>query len=397
MKQTRPLTVLADDLTGACELAAIGHRWGLQTVVSMELDHPPGGAGLVVYDTETRLESGGVASAKILSAIPNLAGQRARRMIYKKTDSVMRGPISAELDTLVTHLGYKRVFLMPSNPALGRTVRDGFYRINGVPLHETAFAQDLHHPARSSWVSNLLGACPTLAVHRAGPADDIPDDGLVIGDAESAGDLAVWANRLDEDTLPAGAAAFFEAILAGIRPFPETAGAPPAVFGKQLLISGTIDPAQQAVLGEVRAAGCPAASRSLDELNTFASPAWSREVIGILQDSDSCLVYIDNTSQPDPGKSRLVRDTLASVCQTVVGGAEISHVIAEGGATAASIAQRLNWRQFEVVHAWSQGIVTLRPLTCPEMLFSLKPGSYPWPDSFKALVLGLPGRKAQHL
>ena len=59
------------------------------------------------------------------------------------------------------------------------------------------------------------------------------------------------------------------------------------------------------------------------------------------------------------------------------------HLIIAGGATAAAVLQELAWTQFEVVHVWGPGVVTLQPTTAPGFAVTMKPGSYPWPASLR--------------
>src|SRR5207253_1538425 len=54
-------------------------------------------------------------------------------LIYKKTDSAMRGQILAEARALLRKLGFSGALLVAQNPSRGRVIVDGEYRINDVP------------------------------------------------------------------------------------------------------------------------------------------------------------------------------------------------------------------------------------------------------------------------
>jgi uncharacterized protein YgbK (DUF1537 family) len=72
---------------------------------------------------------------------------------------------------------------------------------------------------------------------------------------------------------------------------------------------------------------------------------------------------------------------MADVAQRVVEQGGVAHLIVEGGATAYCVIERMGWRSFEVVGQLSPGVITLRPQDPGgEMLFTLKPGSYRWPE-----------------
>lgn len=67
------------------------------------------------------------------------------RWIYNKTDSVLRGNVTHEVEAVIQALGLDGVLLVPANPSLGRTIEGGRYFVRGRPLHETEFARDPRH------------------------------------------------------------------------------------------------------------------------------------------------------------------------------------------------------------------------------------------------------------
>lgn len=52
----------------------------------------------------------------------------------------------------------------------------------------------------------------------------------------------------------------------------------------------------------------------------------------------------------------------------------------EGGATASSLLNRLNWTSFTPVDELAPGVVRLKLSHDPNLFITLKPGSYSWPD-----------------
>src|SRR5438552_18966298 len=93
---TTRILVIADDLSGAAEIASLGVRYGISARIERDplADDAP---GLTVIDTDTRLHSPG-AVADVLSRA--LSDVRARKfdLVYKKTDSVLRGPVLTEIE-----------------------------------------------------------------------------------------------------------------------------------------------------------------------------------------------------------------------------------------------------------------------------------------------------------
>jgi uncharacterized protein YgbK (DUF1537 family) len=79
-------------------------------------------------------------------------------IIYKKTDSALRGNIGAELRALSEVCPDHPITYIPGYPALGRTVKNGCLFVDGIPVHQTEFAADPLNPVRDSSIRGVLGA-----------------------------------------------------------------------------------------------------------------------------------------------------------------------------------------------------------------------------------------------
>src|SRR5262245_33879260 len=94
---------IADDLTGAAEIAGIGWRYGLSADI-LERHEPVSNAQLVVYDSDSRNCSRTEAQRRVRQIVERLPPSRPL-WIYKKVDSVLRGNVVAEIEALLTTLG----------------------------------------------------------------------------------------------------------------------------------------------------------------------------------------------------------------------------------------------------------------------------------------------------
>src|SRR5688500_14541293 len=123
----RKALVIADDLSGAAEIAGIGHRYGLPTRLARERPKffPP---GLTVIDTESRSLPPAEAATTVARCVAGI-DPGAFDLIYKKTDSVLRGPVAAEIDALMTALRRPAGLLVPQNPTRARVIANGTYFI----------------------------------------------------------------------------------------------------------------------------------------------------------------------------------------------------------------------------------------------------------------------------
>jgi uncharacterized protein YgbK (DUF1537 family) len=385
---TPPVAVLADDLTGAAEIAAIGCHSGRRALV-LTAPSAPGNesaADLIVIDTDTRLDSPAVAAQRVRAAAFSPTVAKAA-LLFKKTDSVLRGPVRAEIEAIAAACGRKRVLLVPANPALGRVVTNGRYLIHGQPVSETAFARDPHHPVRSDDVRAMLGVDGSWAVETAAPTQPLPDSGIILGDATSVDDLDVWAQQVDTTTLPAGAAGFFSALLTrnGWRSVP--AASPGPSRGPVLVIAGTKQPA-------VVPDGCTIPENVFAPTHSLiatsqgtARDAWIETIAAALGRHGCAFVSAAALVVPATDTPEKIRRLLADLVASLHERRAFSHLVVEGGATASTIVRNLGWTRLSAVHEWAQGVVTLEPVGVSGVDLTIKPGSYSWPREFGKLRL----------
>lgn len=159
---------LADDATGALEVGAL-----LDAVVF--LDRGPGEgdvpSGRCVIDTESRHLRPADAADKILNRTRGWNPD----LIYKKTDSTLRGNISAELAALSRVYPERQVIFLPAYPAMGRTVVRGELLVHDVPVHLTDFAADPLDPVQESRVTALFDPDDRVSIIDALTDDDMAE------------------------------------------------------------------------------------------------------------------------------------------------------------------------------------------------------------------------------
>jgi uncharacterized protein YgbK (DUF1537 family) len=381
------ILVIADDLSGAAELTGIGARHGL--AARLERDAPVSVLhdGVTVLDTDTRLIERDEAPERIRRAIRHIRGEKFD-LIYKKTDSALRGPILAEIEALLESFARRAAIFVPQNPSRGRTIRDGVYRIDGARLNETSFAQDPDHPARTAAAIDLLGKSSQRPTRCAPVADELPADGVNIGEAESPDEVRRWAARAAAaDVLPAGGADFFTALLAarGLQPTRSFLTALPP--GRTLFVCGTSPAFSGTVLARAQAERitlCPMPDHSLGA--TASLESWHAAARQALDATGRAMVMIHRPLDPSPGAPQRFQAALAEVVGRLLAssGAGADNLMLEGGATASAVCRRMNWHQFDVEGEFAPGVVqmrALRPDGSSEHRLVIKPGSYMWPEA----------------
>ena len=378
------IAVIADDLTGAAEIAGLGWRHGL-TAEILERDEEPSKAELVVYDADTR-DCSAVEAARRISGIARRIGARKPAWIYKKVDSVLRGNVLAEIEAMQKTLGAERCLLVPANPAARRVIKNGKYFVRGKPINQTDFQHDPAHPRRSASVKELLGVTRKNRVTlRNSTARALPD-GIVVGEAASAAHVRRWAQQIDWRTLPAGGADFFSALLArhGFSPRKARLKSPKPVAGTTLFVSGSLAESSIEFLDDCRSREWPVllmpyelfAGRGRDRVH---QSVWAKRAIDAL--GQHCKVAIGIGQPTLPGRREGLRlgKILTETVKLVLAEVRPDRVCVEGGSTAALLLDCLGWKRLVVECEFSTGVTGVRPPVRNGVLLVFKPGSYDWP------------------
>jgi uncharacterized protein YgbK (DUF1537 family) len=358
------IAVIADDISGAAELAGAALRHGLRAEVQTVFD-PRSDADVICVDTDSRSRS--------VPAAGHAAGDAARRVaearpawIYKKCDSVMRGHVLAELRAIMAASGHLRAMLVPANPSRGRVIRGGHLLVNGQPLHTTDFACDPEHPRTTSRVTELLG-------------HDLA--GVIVPDVSDEADLLRQAALVDDSMLAAGGVEFFEALLTRHGSAPVAGANVPLADGQRPARPGEgISPPVTLVICGSAAAWSKRRQQARERgIPAFSLPHDVAEITGALRSNRCALIGIgEGPLTQGKAPSDLVGQ-LAQAGAAVLRDVSVERLLLEGGATAATVVRELGWTRLCACEVAAPGIGTLRPFGLAAPIVSIKPGSYDWP------------------
>jgi uncharacterized protein YgbK (DUF1537 family) len=370
------ILVIADDFSGAAEIAGIGRRYGLSAAVIREQFASPE-TELIAIDTNTR-------SLKARQACDVLAGLFADLapsgldLIYKKTDSAFRGQVLGEVVHLTRSLGFSDALLVPHNPSRGRTIVDGEYRIEGTPLHQTSFADDPEHPASTSDVLKLLHCEPDRPAVIFKPMSSEALRGLTIGEASNQEDVQFWARRVTDDVLPVGGADFFASILES-RGLVQSTGPLTHLPGTRLFVRGSASAYSAELTQRAEARGVCVIPMPDDAFAGADASLWASQIIHALIAHSGALVLIPQAIDRRPTTSNRLQTTLGEIVAQVLSHYPVDHLLLEGGATAAAVCRRMNWREFVVSGELATGVVQMKARHARPQSIVVKPGSYRWP------------------
>ncbi|MBR7048484.1 MAG: hypothetical protein IKI16_01350 [Prevotella sp.] len=422
--------IIADDITGAAEMAGIAFRFGLRAHLQLcspsntqQLLPPPstgrerGWVSILATDTRGMSEDEAVAETRhiatnLLIASPSrgrlegwggeIASPSRGRLegAFKKTDSALRGHVVAELTTLMETIGYQRAVYMPANPSKDRIIKDGVYLIKGVPIHETAFSYDPEFPAKTSVLRERF--------------PDAENHHIIMPDAETLDDIChIVETYNDGHTLFAGAADLFEAWLKKRPtplPLPEWRGADRCE--NSLPLRGEVGGGLLLLCGSTQ-------SKPLDlGIPEYPMPrvvydgeapvtSWIEEIKEA--PAGAILSFGTNTHRTGKEAAVYLRNAMAEAATAFINTHHPQEIVIEGGATAFCLLNRLGWHHFRITNEIAPGVVRMQltslnpqpstinrqpstvnrqPSTVnpqPSTFITLKPGSYPWGDLWKKL------------
>lgn len=387
------LVVIADDLTGAAEMAGVAWRHELKARLSLGISNRLTTCDVWVIATNTRqmnVQEAAETTRQLLRQLTHTvsfankgtAKSSNTTLLFKKIDSVLRGHIVEEIGVAMQETNCGRALLLPQNPSRERTIERGIYTIDGTPLHQTAFANDPEFPTRTSEVEQLLPKARSLALNQS------LEEGINVGDATTNDELNQQLHKADANTLLAGAADAFHCLLNIL--FGASISKPTDTYAEKSSKALLCPKRRLFVLGSTLShpqtitAQHPeiAVSRMPDEVyHGSEATAWIDQLTATYRLQSSLLICIDHPSEGGRDYAVRLRTVMAQAVQALVACAPPQQLIIEGGATAWATLHKLGWLSFEVCCELAPGIVSLlcHDTAHPTNII-LKPGSYPWSD-----------------
>lgn len=379
------IAVIADDFTGAAEIGGVGIRHGFNVVIETTVVKDIK-TDILIIATDTRSKDSEKSQALIEKITKELMLLEPD-FIYKKFDSTMRGNVGEELLAQLRASHMDRALLVPANPGLKRTIIDGVYYYDGIPLNELNFFNGTIDHKASSKVLDLIGEKARPFTSVISTNNIFPESGLIIGNTIDANDLANWVQKIDSNTIPSGGSSFFDAILK-IYPNPKMRKQAPLFFGKRVIyVCGSAFISSRQLVQKARQSGQLVAYMperiffDREEGNVLLTQ-WANEIIEGLIDKDKVIVALDKIDYDEMADISLkIKEAFAEVIKKVMKQIKIDELIIEGGATAHSIIKKLNYTRFYPTQELGPGSIRMNVKENKDIFLTLKPGSYKWPTS----------------
>jgi uncharacterized protein YgbK (DUF1537 family) len=410
------LGCIADDFTGATDLAAMLVKGGMRTVQVIGVPgagDPAPDADAIVVALKSRTVPAGDAVRESLAALAWLRGVGCRQYFFKYCstfDSTDEGNIGPVADALVAALGCGFALACPAFPANARSVYQGHLFVGGALLSESGMEK---HPLTPMTDANLVRV---LSRQTGGTVGLVPFGTVARGAAairaamtalkEQGRRYAIVDAVTDADLFAIGEAAASHALITGgsgvAIGLPENfrragligtadAGVLPAAVGHAAVLAGSCS---RATLMQIATARGRVEVLELDALAMPDAPAlaaralaWAGTRLG------AAPVVIAASAPPDKvaalqarlgreAAGALVEHALASIAEGLVS-AGVRRLVVAGGETSGAVVQRLGIRRLTIGPEINPGVPwTFAEGSGPGMRLALKSGNFGAPDFF---------------
>ncbi len=412
------LGCIADDLTGATDLALMLTREGLRTVQSTGLPRPDldlAGVDALVVALKSRTIPAKDAVAQSLAAADALRRLGAERYLFKYCstfNSTDRGNIGPVAEALLDHLGAGQTIACPAFPRAGRTVYAGHLFVNGTLLSDSPMKDHPLTPMRDSDLKRVLGRQTKLEVGLIG-FDDV-DSGpesirvalareaeagrrIAIADAVTDTHLRELGSAIADLMLITGGSGIALGLPAAYRaagliprltPPPTRMSAHP---GRRAILAGSCSAATRAQVATALEAGLPAFQ--INPLALAAREQSAGDVLAWIERQDANRpVLVFSSADPEAVRNvqkalgreasgSLIEDLLAEVAAGLPERGFTGLIVA-GGETSGAVMQALGGPSLAIGPEIDPGVPWTRTLDVRGLALALKSGNFGAPEFF---------------
>jgi uncharacterized protein YgbK (DUF1537 family) len=410
------LGAIADDFTGATDLANTLVRQGMRTVQLIGVPDaatPLPDADAIVVALKSRTIPAADAVRQSLAALDWLQRAGARQILFKYCstfDSTDTGNIGPVADALLDALAGDFTVFCPAFPENGRTIYKGYLFVGDVLLSESGMRDHPLTPMRDPSLVRVLqrqtkhkvALVPYATVAKGADAIRAAIAGLrrdgfrhAVVDAIGDGDLLALGAAIADLTLITGGSGIALGLpenfrRAGLLAPSDAAGTLPVVHGAEAVIAGSCSTATLAQVAAMRA------RRPVFDVDPLALAA-DEDVVGAALDfaakeMASGPILISASAPPEQvrqvqeklGRERagaLVETALAAIASRLVERG-VRRLVVAGGETSGAVVKALGIRGLRIGPQIDPGVPWTASLGNKPLLLALKSGNFGGTDFF---------------
>lgn len=420
--------IVADDITGANDIGImfaksniLTHVYAYDDFSAERLKNSNEIPGVIILDTNSRLDSREIACNKVSQATKSLRDAGAS-MFINKTCSVFRGNIGAEFDSMLDTLNEEFAVVVLGFPKNGRKTLEGVHYVHGKRLEESEFRNDPVHPMTQSRLVDILQAqterkVDSLYYHTiekgAGQLRECIEEkkqscSYLILDVADQKALTIIAEAVKNETVLCGSSALAEELAVQLdieRLSNEQLNVKKKNHIGMLCAAGSLMPQTATQIDYLKQQKVPAFE--LNTLLVLNHTERQNEIIKLtgaitqsLLNGDHSILHTSNdkgiveeTKRKGLLKglsseeiSRVVSSTIAEITTQVMKRTGQYRMIVAGGETSAAVCGRLGIKGLRIWKEIESGLPSCVSLDKEPKLLVLKSGSFGKPDFFaKAL------------
>ena len=408
------LGVIADDFTGATDIAGMLVKGGMRTIQTIGVPAKgtiPDDVDAVVVALKTRSIPAADAVAQSLDALKALQAAGCVRFFFKYCstfDSTDAGNIGPVGDALLDALKAKQAIYCPAFPVNGRTIFFGHLFVGDVLLSDSHMK---HHPLTPMTDASLVRVLARQTPHKVGlvalkqvqsgsavlreALDKLATEGVrhVVVDAVADTDLGIIGEAIGDDTLVTGGSGVALGLPAayrrrGLMAHRSGADALPKTEGASAVLAGSCS---AATLGQIKA--FKGAHLALDtdaicrgEDVAGKALAWAKEKLGkapiLLSASDTPeAVKALQAKYGIEQSSQAIEKTMAALARGLVE-AGVGRLVVAGGETSGAVVGALDVTALRIGPEIDPGVPWTASVGARPLLLALKSGNFGAPDFF---------------
>lgn len=414
------LGCIADDFTGATDLANSLVKEGMRTVVMLGVPAAPtlDGVDAVVIALKSRSNPAAEAVQMSLEALAWLRRAGVAQVYFKYCstfDSTDQGNIGPVADALLDAMGDGFTVFCPAFPTARRTIYQGYLFVGDVLLSESGMRDHPLNPMTDPSLVRVLarqtphrvGLVPYTAVSAGVAATarvlaQLRADGVrhAVLDAISDADLFVLGEACAALPLVTGGSGLAMALPANFRRSgalrPGLSDGLPAVQGHAAVLSGSCSVATQ---GQVAALRSTHPAFELDalvlaqgrdqaaEALAWAVPQLGRAPVLIYSTADPQRVAAVHAALGRERASALLESAMGRIARGLVD-AGVRRLVVAGGETSGAVMNALQVSGLRIGPEIDPGVPWTTGMDDPALALALKSGNFGGPDFF-ARALGM--------
>ncbi len=408
------LGVIADDFTGATDIAGMLVKGGMPTIQTIGVPAAgaiPGDVDAVVVALKSRSIPARDAIAQSLEALKALQAAGCMRFFFKYCstfDSTDAGNIGPVGDALLDALKARQAIYCPAFPENGRTIFFGHLFVGDLLLSDTHMR---HHPLNPMTDSSLVRVLARQTKHKVGlvalkqvqagsailrsALDKLAADGVrhVVVDAVADTDLGIIGEAVGDNPLVTGGSGVALGLPAayrrrGLLQHKANADTLPKIGGASAVLAGSCS---AATLGQI--AAFKGAHLHLDtdaicrgEPVVEKALAWAKDKLG------NGPILLSASDKPDAVKalqnkygveksSQAIEKTMAGLARGLVS-AGVGRLVVAGGETSGAVVGALDVTALRIGPEIDPGVPWTASVGAKALLLALKSGNFGAPDFF---------------